>query len=416
MGVPNLRLSVAVGLLLTVVAVGLLFLAMPLQAQSEVPPKPTGLVAAASHDRVLLSWDNAKGDITGYQVFRRNKGTQKKGDFTLIGFTTGNAATTYTDADVEPETQYVYRVKAVNEHGVSKWSGYARANTPAAPKRQQDETVVNLPGVVQLTAMSPYSPDQPYVGVWLTATVQDGNTEEVIVRSWKWHRSVDRKNWKDIDKRGAQYTPTTFDELHYLRSTAVYTQEINGEIVEQTAYGVTDGWVKADISEPAGVDYYSCRTKGEHGFVRVDSSVTGAIDGDDPREIDYFVVNLVKGRKYRVAMEGVGTGQGTLSAPSVAGVYYFPEEDIVDGSRPDHEHGHDGVGQTSRSEFVAQQTREHCIYASKHRSTVDWGTYRLSVQEIYDDLGVWYTAATLRLWAGLSVPMKLQQETSMGEK
>ena len=34
---------------------------------------------------------------------------------------------------MEPETRYVYRVKAVNQHGASTWSNFVRADTPAAP-------------------------------------------------------------------------------------------------------------------------------------------------------------------------------------------------------------------------------------------------------------------------------------------
>ena len=40
-------------------------------AQTPPPTKPTGLITAASHDSVLLSWDNPDDDtITGYQVLR----------------------------------------------------------------------------------------------------------------------------------------------------------------------------------------------------------------------------------------------------------------------------------------------------------------------------------------------------------
>ena len=40
----------------------------------------------------------------------------------------------YTDRTVAAEASYVYRVKAVSPTGVSQWSGYADADTPAAPQ------------------------------------------------------------------------------------------------------------------------------------------------------------------------------------------------------------------------------------------------------------------------------------------
>ena len=46
---------------------------------------------------------------------------------------TGTALTTYVDTTVTPQTSYVYRVKAINEHGVSERSSWANALTPAAP-------------------------------------------------------------------------------------------------------------------------------------------------------------------------------------------------------------------------------------------------------------------------------------------
>ena len=43
----------------------------------------------------------------------------------------GSADTTYTDDTVEPDKRYVYRIKAINEHGeVSERSHWVRANTP----------------------------------------------------------------------------------------------------------------------------------------------------------------------------------------------------------------------------------------------------------------------------------------------
>ena len=100
-----------------------------------LPAKPTGLSVKAYHDHVDLRWDDPKDQsIDGYQVFRRNRDTQEQGEFTLIKDDTDSA-----------ETSYVYRVKAFNEHGTSKWSSFARTDTPAAPEPTPEPTPAPTP-------------------------------------------------------------------------------------------------------------------------------------------------------------------------------------------------------------------------------------------------------------------------------
>ncbi len=127
--------------LLAALALGGLMLALspagapPVDAQQgSVPDQPTGLVTTAVHDSVALSW-NDPGDtsITHYQVLRRDRDVHAAGEFVTIKENTGSPATSYTDTTVAPERRYTYRVQAVNRHGVSQWSSFARADTPAAP-------------------------------------------------------------------------------------------------------------------------------------------------------------------------------------------------------------------------------------------------------------------------------------------
>ena len=100
-----------------------------------VPDKPTGLSAAVSHDAVILTWDDPRDDsITGYVILRRDRAIHPVGTFVTIAGDTGSADTTYTDDTVEPDKEYVYRIKAINEHGeVSEISDRVRGFTPAAP-------------------------------------------------------------------------------------------------------------------------------------------------------------------------------------------------------------------------------------------------------------------------------------------
>ena len=98
------------------------------------PPKPKGLTATATHDRVVLTWDDPDDDsITGYVILRRNREDDEKGKFREVVPTTGTSASTYTDDTVAAGITYTYRIKAINEQGVSERSRWFHIDTPATP-------------------------------------------------------------------------------------------------------------------------------------------------------------------------------------------------------------------------------------------------------------------------------------------
>ena len=111
------------------------------ESTPSAPAQPTGLNAAATHDSVALSWDDPRDEsITGYRILRREPAEHAPGQFFTIEEDTGSNATSYTDSTVEPETKYVYRVKAVNDHGASEQSRYADIETPAEPQSTPEPT------------------------------------------------------------------------------------------------------------------------------------------------------------------------------------------------------------------------------------------------------------------------------------
>ena len=104
-----------------------------------VPDKPRGLEATATHDTVTLTWDDPGDDsITGYVILRRVRVNDTGGEFSVLAADTGSAATTYTDDTVAASTTYTYRIKAINEHGVSERSRWYHIDTPAAPEPEPD--------------------------------------------------------------------------------------------------------------------------------------------------------------------------------------------------------------------------------------------------------------------------------------
>ena len=98
------------------------------------PAPPMDLEADAEHDEVTLTWTASTDDtVTHYAILRRNPDTDEAGVFLVIEADAGPGVS-YTDSTVAAESRYVYRVKAVSPTGVSRWSGYVNADTPAAPE------------------------------------------------------------------------------------------------------------------------------------------------------------------------------------------------------------------------------------------------------------------------------------------
>ena len=105
---------------------------------SEPPAKPKGLEATSTHDSVTLTWNDPQDEsITGYVILRRVRVNDQGGDFSVLVSNTGSAATTYTDDEVAASTTYTYRIKAINEHGVSERSRWVHIDTPAPPVPDQ---------------------------------------------------------------------------------------------------------------------------------------------------------------------------------------------------------------------------------------------------------------------------------------
>ena len=75
-------------------------------------PAPTGLVAVATEDSVLLTWDDSdRDDARGYYVYR---GDSDSGELERITDALVPSAS-FTDTDVSPGTSYTYAVTVVDD-------------------------------------------------------------------------------------------------------------------------------------------------------------------------------------------------------------------------------------------------------------------------------------------------------------
>ena len=106
------------------------------EERGPVPGQPTGLTASETRDTITLTWDDLiDPSIIGYQILRRSRDGHAYGDgqgaadFVAVEQDTQTTQTSYVDHSVAPRTRYVYRVRALNENGVSPRSKYVNAET-----------------------------------------------------------------------------------------------------------------------------------------------------------------------------------------------------------------------------------------------------------------------------------------------
>ena len=178
------------------------------------PARPT--VTSITHDSVTISWtDPGDSSITGYQVLRRNRDTDATGDFTVIEDDTATSDTGYTDDSVQPETPYVYRVKARNVHGLSDWSGFVRADTPAAPENSAASGSPAITGTAQVHEI--LSAD--------TAGIADANGLSNVEYAYRWVRSTGGVDTDIGAATGATYTLVRDDLDHTVRVRVSFTDD-----------------------------------------------------------------------------------------------------------------------------------------------------------------------------------------------
>ena len=174
-------------------------------AAPPVPARPTGLTATSvGHDSVTLGWDDpADSSVTGYQVLRR---VGSSGPFTAIEDNTGSAAAGYTDSTVQADTDYEYRVIAVNGDGASPESDSLSARTlpgltfaavtPVPAPEPSEEDLIALYGSIASTEeIFSTETEMPshrvgsittYLGYLTGSPITQGSMDDTTVSTTEW--------------------------------------------------------------------------------------------------------------------------------------------------------------------------------------------------------------------------------------
>ena len=406
-------------------------------AAPERPDKPTGLDATATHDQVVLTWDDPNDDsITGYVILRRNRQTTVSGQFSELVADTGSAATTYTDDSVAAETNYTYRIKAINEHGVSERSRWFHIDTPAAPEAvegdDQDEQDGEddddgAPGHAtppdpggRANVSEPDGEDLPGdttttgevdVGGSVTGNIgsfADADYFRVVLEAGTRYQidlegaptgrgtladpaltlyDESENNLLDDDTSGIGansrviFTPTTAG-TYYLRVE-------DSDETDTGTYTLSVIVLGANGASEADTDFPD--TTSTSGRVEVGASVTGNISNGD---YDYFRVDLEAGKTYQFDLEGADSGRGTLVDPFLS---------LYDGSATFLLTDDDsGTNLNSQMVYNAASAGAHYLRAASGAGNLT-GTYTLSVSGETPILSTDATLSGLSLGTGVTL-------------
>ncbi len=180
------------------------------------PGSPTDLNATPiAYNRVDLAWTQGSGNEQGFEVERKTG----NGSFGLIGVV-GPDIVAYVDNTVNPQTTYVYRVRAVNAGGPSGYTNTASATTPAAPP--------NTPTILSVTTQS----DTRLTFRWRDES--DGETGFTI------QRKTGNNAFQDVGQAAAD-TGVFFDQGLSPNTTYTYRVRSVGEAGDSAHSGELDG-------------------------------------------------------------------------------------------------------------------------------------------------------------------------------
>ena len=363
-------------------AMAMLFSSVAAQ-EGSAPDKPKGLEATATHGQVVLTWDDPQDDsITGYVVLRRVRVNDTGGDFSVLLADTETAALTYTDDTVAASLTYTYRIKAINEHGVSERSRWVHIDTPAAPVPAKprgleatathdsvtltwddpgDDSITGYVILRRVPGVDPQGHFDVLVADTGTATTYTDDTVSAETRytyrikAINEHGVSERSRWSHINVPAAP-------------------EAAEGD--EQDGESSGGAGKRANVSEPSDGDCAASTTTTCE--VDVGGSVMGNIgtSGDQ----DWFKVVLEADTTYQIDLKGEDTSDGTLTDPELLNIRDSSGNEIADTGNnniPDP----DEDFYNSRAVFTPTAAGAYYLVA-RDGDVVLTGTYTLSVREI----------------------------------
>ena len=165
------------------------------------------------------------------------------------------------------------------------------------------------------------------------------------------------------------------DAIYYVVAAGASYYTVVGGIGKRSHSLGTYTLSVTDVTKSAADDFAA--GTGTSGTVEVGGSATGEIGSSGDR--DWFAVDLVAGKTYRIDLEGTATGAGSLNDPYLPGVY--DADGNLIGVTTDNDNG---AGRNSRVYFTAAADVTHYVAAAAFAYSL--GTYTLSVTDVTDSI------------------------------
>ena len=250
------------------------------------PARPTGLSASAGNGQVMLSWTDPNDDsITGYEVQRR-KGSDAWGGWGAISGSDAET-TSHTVPSLDNDSEYHFRIRAVNAGGNSPQSAVARA-TPVAPVSLSiaDATAAESAGTMSFTVTATPAPTSP-VTFKYTVTKETGDTATA----------------------GTDFVAVTTATAATIAANAS-TATITVSLVDDNVLG-SDKTFTVTLSEPSS------------GVTISDAAATGTISDDDEASVTVSTAALTVAEggsnTYTVKLDTEPTANVTVTVAGASG-------------------------------------------------------------------------------------------------
>ena len=339
-------------------------------------------------------------------ILRRIPGVDPQGHFNELVSNTGTDATTYTDDTVSAETRYTYRIKAINEHGVSERSRWSHIDVPAAPEAVEGDDpdgegdgggAPGGPGK-KANVSEPSGDDFPGststtgevdVGGSVTGTIEPSTDKDwfkVELEAGKTYQfdveGSDTGRGTLPDPAASLYATSLIrgnDDagvgknariINTPTATGTYYVVAYSSTSDTGTYTVSVIVLGANGASEADTDFPE--TTATTGRVEVGASATGNLS--TVTDVDWFKVVLDAGKTYQIDMKGLDGGGGTIGDPYLHDIRDSSGTGISNTENDDVDADNDIYD--SQITFTPTTAGAYYLVAA---GAADSGTYTLSV-------------------------------------